>query len=113
MKRFLWAAAALLLAGFDAWCFAEHWSAVAGNTAASVIWTTPALVAHHVLTRRRSDRQAAEQVGRQAALAVQLGSQQQELTAHRTEMAAVAAQVGEIHALHLHGTWPEDRHRDR
>lgn len=100
MKRYLWPAAIVLLAAFDVYCFAFQWSAVAGNTAASIIWTTPALATHHVLTRRRQDRQHRERVGRQEAQAA-------ELAAHRQEFAAVAAKVTELHDFHLHMKLPD------
>ncbi|MHA6764668.1 hypothetical protein [Streptacidiphilus sp. PAMC 29251] len=113
MQRWFWLAAVLLLAAFDVWCFLDHWSAVAGNTAASIIWTTPVVAAHHLVTKHRQDRHNAEQTVRVEAQAARLGAQQEQLADHRDDMAAVAQQVGELHGLHLHGTWPEDRHRDR
>lgn len=106
MNRFFWLAAVLALAGFDVWCFMDHWSAVAGNTAASIIWTTPVVAAHHLVTRRRQDRQHAEHMAGQRA-------QAQALSARRRDLAVVAAQVGQLHQLHIHGVWPEDKHRGR
>lgn len=106
MNRFFWLAAVLALAGFDVWCFMDHWSAVAGNTAASIIWTTPVVAAHHLVTRRRQDRHNAEQAGRAEAQSAQLA-------AVTGQVDSVAAQVGELHQLHIHGVWPEDKHRGR
>lgn len=39
----------------SAW-LAGAWSAIWPNLAASVIWATPAFIAHHVLLRRHIDR---------------------------------------------------------
>lgn len=94
MRRRYWVLAVVLLAAFDVYCLVFQWSAVAGNTAASIIWTTPAFVVHHVLMRRRQDRHHREQTGRAEAQAVQL--------------ATVVAQVGELHDWHLKGKLPPD-----
>lgn len=104
--RWYWLLAVLLLAVFDGYCLVFQWSAVAGNTAAAIIWATPAFAAHHVLTRRRQDRHHREQTGRAEAQAAQLAT----VTG---QVDAMAAQVGQLHALHLHGVWPEDRHQGR
>lgn len=93
MNRFRWVAAVLLLGCFDAYCFVFQWSAVAGNTAAAVIWATPAFAAHHLLVRRRQDRHNAEQRGRAEAQAAQL--------------AVVSEKVGELHDFHLHMKLPD------
>ncbi|MFC1418599.1 hypothetical protein [Streptacidiphilus cavernicola] len=108
-----WLPALVALAAYDVYLLLCRLAEVQGNVEAQFIIITPGLIASHLLHRHRSDRQYAEQVGRSAALAAQVGVQQQELAAHRADMAAVAEQVGEIHALHLHGRWPEDRHQSR
>lgn len=94
MRRRYWVLAVVLLAAFDMYCLVFQWPAVAGNTAASIIWTTPAVAVHHVLTRRRQDRHHREQTGRAEAQA--------------SQMAAVVTKVGELHDWHLRGVLPPD-----
>lgn len=101
-----WILPAVALLALDVYFLVWRTAEVQGNVEAQVIIVTPAFVISHLVHRRRADRHHAEQVGRQEAQAA-------ELAAHRQEMAAVVAQVGEIHALHLHGAWPEDRHQSR
>lgn len=100
MSRPRWLAAIAALAAFDVWCFLAHWSAVAGNVAASIIWATPALAVHHVAIRRRQD---AQHVERMAAHAELVGRQE----AHAQALATVTAQVGELHEFHIEGRLPE------
>jgi hypothetical protein len=106
MRRLRWVAAVVGLVALDVYFLGWRLNEVLGNVEAQFIIVTPAFVVSHLLHKRRSDRQHADQVGRQEAHAV-------ELAAHRRDMATVAEKVAEIHALHLHGTWPEDRHRGR
>ena len=97
--RARWIVAASLLAALDAYLLLFRWADVAGNVEAQFILVTPAFVAHHVLTRRYLDHMHAET--------------QQRLDAQDAAMKAAHKQVGELHALHIHGEWPEDRHRAR
>lgn len=39
---------------------ASWWTAIWPNLVASVIWSTPAFIAHHVLVRRHIDRRHAQ-----------------------------------------------------
>lgn len=94
MKCIAWAAGIVLLAAFDVYCLVFQWSAVGGNIAASIIWGTPAVGAHHVVIRRRVDRHHREQAGRVEAQAAQL--------------AVVGQQVSELHNWHLRGVLPPD-----
>lgn len=93
MKRWLWLAVVVAAVGLSVWLLVYGWSSIWPNLAASVIWGTPALSAHHVAIRRRQDRHHREQVGRAEAQAEQL--------------AAVAAKVGELHDLSIEGRLPE------
>lgn len=106
MTRTRWIAAVAALLALDLYLLIWRTAEVMGNVEAQFIIVTPAFVISHLLHRRDANRHHAEQVGRAEA-------QASELAAHRREMAAVAAQVGEIHALHLHGAWPKDRHQSR
>jgi hypothetical protein len=60
VTRTWWILAALVVAALDVYLLTVHWTDVAGNLEASVIWGTPALVAQHVALRRHADRQHAE-----------------------------------------------------
>lgn len=106
MTRARWAVPVVLLLALDVYLCLFRMSDMLGNLEAQMVIVTPAFVISDLLHRRRDDRRHAELVGRAEAYAA-------ELAAHRRDMAAVVRQVGEIHALHLHGTWPEDRHRGR
>jgi hypothetical protein len=106
MTRLRWVLPAAALLALDLYLLVWRTSEVLGNCEAQVIIVTPAFVISHVLHRRDAARHHAEQVGRAEAHAA-------ELAAHRQEMAAVAAKVTELHQLHIHGSWPEDRHQGR
>lgn len=92
MTRNRWFAVVALAAALSVWLLLFYWQAIWPNLAASVIWGTPALSAHHVAIRRRQDRHHREQVGRAEAQAEQL--------------AAVAVKVGELHDLSIEGHLP-------
>lgn len=97
--RARWITAALVLLVLDAYLLLFRWTDVAGNIEAQFVIVTPAFIAHHVLTRRHLERLHAETRDR--------------LDAQDDALATAHKQVGELHALHLHGEWPEDRHRAR
>lgn len=92
MTRTRWIAVVALAVCLSAWLLVFWWAAIWPNLAASVIWGTPALTAHHVAIRRRQDRHHREQVGRAEA--------------HAAELAAVAVKVGELHDLSIEGHLP-------
>ena len=93
MTRNRWIAVVVLAVGLSVWLLVYDWSAIWPNLAASIIWGTPALTAHHVAIRRRQDRHHREQVGRDEA--------------HAQQLAAVATKVGELHDLSIEGHLPD------
>lgn len=101
-----WLPVVVALVAYDVYLLTWRLPEVLGNIEAQFVIVTPGFVVSHLLHKRRADRQHAERVALHEQHAAELAS-------HREEMAAVAKQVGEIHALHLHGEWPEDRHRAR
>jgi hypothetical protein len=110
MRRAWWAMA-LLLAGaalvlYDVDLLRNHLPDVQGNLEASVIWGTPAalLLLWHTERRHRQREAAADARHSELLAAVQ---------ARTDGDAEMRRKIDEIHALHLHGTWPEDRHRGR
>ena len=100
MRRLRWVLAVVGLLAYDVYLLAFQLADIKGNVEAQFVIITPAFVVSHLLHRRRSDRQHAEQVGRQEAHAA-------ELAAHRQEMAAVIEKVGELHDLSIEGRLPE------
>jgi hypothetical protein len=94
MTRNRWIAVVVLAVSLSVWLLIYDWSAIWPNLAASIIWGTPALTAHHVAIRRRQDRHHREQVGRDEA--------------HAHQLAAVSTQVGQLHDWHLRGILPPD-----
>jgi hypothetical protein len=108
-----WLPVLALLLAYDVYLLVARLAEVQGNVEAQFIIITPGLIASHLLTRHRQDRQHDERMAAHRELVGRQEAHASELAAHREEMAAVVAQVGEIHALHLHGAWPEDRHQSR
>lgn len=98
-RAWWWAVLFAAAVGVSCWLLANWWQAIWPNLAASIIWGTPALATHHLLIRRHVDSKHAQTEAR--------------LDAQDEAHAEVAKRVGELHGLHIHGTWPEDRHRDR
>lgn len=104
-------ALAVLLAAADVYLLTHQWTAVAGNLYAQVIISTPQVLGMYELLKRRADRH-------QAAMHARLDAQDRaqrahaaELAAHREDMAAVAAKVGELHEAQTTGRLPKRLYR--
>lgn len=98
-RTWRWAALTAALVGLDVYFLGWRLAEVQGNVEAQFIIVTPAFIVQHLLMRRRVDRQHAETARRLDEL--------------HDKHDETAAKVHQLHALHIHGEWPEDRHRAR
>lgn len=82
------------LVAYDVYLLVARLAEVQGNVEAQFIIVTPSVIASHLLARHRQDRQHDE---RMAAHAELVGRQE----AHASELAGMAAKVGELHDFHI------------
>ncbi|MDJ0345235.1 hypothetical protein QMK19_03765 [Streptomyces sp. H10-C2] len=62
MKRAVWIVSTAGLVALSYYLVAYRWDEVGGNIEAQVVIITPAFAVHHLLIRRRADRQHAQTV---------------------------------------------------